>query len=126
MENSMTFTYKYSASVNKEVAEIRKKYIPQEESALEELRRLDHQVQNAGLTASLVVGLLGGLLFGIAMCMSMEVIGGGMVFGILIGIIGMAGMLAAYPVYRYLSKTAKAELTPRILLLIDELDNKKN
>lgn len=126
MENSMTFTYKYSASVNKEVAEIRKKYIPQEESALEELKRLDRQVQTAGLTASLVVGLLGGLLFGIAMCMSMEVIGGGMVFSILIGIIGMAGMLAAYPVYRYLSKTAKAELTPRILLLIDELDNKKN
>lgn len=126
MENSMTFTYKYSASVNKEVAEIRKKYIPQEESALEELKRLDHQVQTAGLTASLVVGLLGGLLFGIAMCMSTEVIGGGMVFGILIGIIGMAGMLAAYPVYRYLSTTAKAELTPRILLLIDELDNKKN
>ena len=44
---------------------------------------------------------------------------------VLIGIIGAAGMLSAFPVYRYLAKTAKAELTPRILLLADELSKSK-
>lgn len=121
MENSMTFTYNYSASINKEVAEIRKKYMPQEESKLEELKRLDNEVQTAGTTPSIIVGILSSLIFGVAMCMALKVIGGGIILGILIGIIGTAGMLAAFPVYRYYSKTAKAELAPRILLLADEL-----
>lgn len=121
VENSTTFTYSYSASLNKEVEEIRKKYMPQEESKLDELKRLDMSVQSAGVMVSLIVGILSCLIFGIAMCMAMDVIGGSIVLGFLIGIIGAAGMIAAYPVYRYLSKTAKAELTPRILLLADEL-----
>lgn len=124
MENSMTFTYNYSASLNKEVEQIRKKYMPQEESAFEELKRLDRTVQNAGTTASLVVGIIDCLIFGVAMCMALKVIGGGIILGVLIGIIGTAGMIAAYPLYRYLSKVAKAELTPRILLLADELSEK--
>lgn len=118
---STTFTYNYSSSLNKEVEAIRKKYIPQEESQFDELKRLDNAVQSAGITASLVVGILACLIFGVAMCMAMDVIGGGIVLGVIIGIIGVAGMIAAYPIYRYLSKTTKAELTPRILLLADEL-----
>lgn len=125
MENSMTFTYNYSASINKEVEQIRKKYLPQEESKLDELKRLDYTVQTAGTTASLIVGIISCLVFGTAMCMALQVIGGGMILGILIGIIGTAGMIAAYPLYRYLSNVAKAELTPRILLLADELSENK-
>lgn len=48
-----TFSYKYSAVENKEIQEIRKKYLPQSESKLEELKRLDMQVQNAGMAESL-------------------------------------------------------------------------
>lgn len=118
---STTFTYNYSASVNKEVEAIRKKYMPQEESKFDELKRLDNTVQSAGVIASLIVGILACLIFGVAMCMVMDVIGGGIILGVFIGIIGAAGMTAAYPLYRYLSKTAKAELTPRILLLAEEL-----
>ena len=105
----MTFTYNYSASINKEVAEIRKKYMLREENKLEELKRLDNEVQTAGTTPSLIVGILSSLIFGVAMCMALKVIGGGIILGVLIGIIGTAGMIAAFPVYRYYSKTAKAE-----------------
>lgn len=126
MENSTTFTYSYSASVNKEVAAIRKKYMPQEESLLDELKRLDHQVQTAGVTPSLVVGLTGALMLGISMCMTMKVIGGGMILGTIIGIIGIAAIILAYPVYRYLSKVTKSELAPRILLLADEISKPTN
>lgn len=122
----MTFTYNYSASVNKEVEAIRKKYMPQEESLLDELKRLDHQVQTAGLTSSLVVGLIGALILGLSMCMTLKVIGGGMILGILIGIIGIIAIISAYPVYRYLSKVTKAELAPRILLLADEISKSSN
>ena len=55
MENS-TFTYQYSAERNKEVESIRKKYIPKEENKLEQLKRLDARVQNAGVVQFVAVG----------------------------------------------------------------------
>ena len=101
--------------------EIRKKYMPKEESKLEELRRLDREVQSAGMVPSLTVGLLGILLFGLGLCMSMEAIGGGILLGILLGIVGSVVMLFAYPVYRWWLDRVKKRLVPRILELSSEL-----
>ena len=53
MEN--TFHYTYSAKENQEVLRIRKKYLPHEESKIEELKRLDNLVQSAGITESLMI-----------------------------------------------------------------------
>lgn len=119
-----TFSYKYSAVENKEIQEIRKKYLPQSESKLEELKRLDMQVQNAGMAESLCTGIISSLVFGLGMCLAMQVIGTGigmMVLGIVIGIIGMAGIIAAYPVCRRKQRKAKEKLSPRILELTEEL-----
>ena len=46
MENN-TFSYNYSATKNKEVESIRRKYMPHEESKLERLKKLDLCVQMA-------------------------------------------------------------------------------
>ena len=119
-----TFSYKYSAVENKEIQEIRKRYLPQSESKLEELKRLDMQVQNAGMVESLCIGIISTLVFGLGMCLAMQVIGTGigmMVLGIVIGIIGMAGILVAYPVCRRKQRKAKENLSPRILELTEEL-----
>ncbi len=119
-----TFSYKYSAVENKEIQEIRKRYLPQSESKLEELKRLDMQVQNAGMVESLCIGIISSLVFGLGMCLAMQVIGTGigmMVLGIVIGIIGMAGILVAYPVCRRKQRKAKENLSPRILELTEEL-----
>ena len=62
MEKDTTFIYSYSAKENKEVQEIRKKYLPQEESKLDELRRLDSAVQTSGMMESLCAGIGGALL----------------------------------------------------------------
>ena len=119
-----TFSYKYSAVENKEIQEIRKRYLPQSESKLEELKRLDMQVQNAGMVESLCIGIISSLVFGLGMCLAMQVIGTGigmMVLGIVIGIIGMVGILVAYPVCRRKQRKAKENLSPRILELTEEL-----
>lgn len=121
MDKNIGFSYTYSAAANKEVLEIRKKYMPKEESKLEELRRLDREVQSAGMVPSLTVGLLGILLFGLGLCMSMEAIGGGILLGILLGIVGCVVMLFAYPVYRWWLDRVKKRLVPRILELSSEL-----
>lgn len=117
-----TFSYKYSAKENEEIQEIRKKYLPKSESKLDEVKRLDAQVQNAGVVEALCIGIISSLIFGLGMSMAMQVIGNGvavMLLGILIGIIGMAGMVLAYPVYRAQQRKAKEKLSPRILELID-------
>lgn len=128
MENDVKFSYSYSAKVNKEVQEIRNKYLPQSENKLEELKRLDRCVQNAGMRQSLSAGILGIVIFGLGMCLAMQVLGKGAIFvaiGVLLGIAGMIGMAVAYPVYLKIFSETKAELTPRILELASELSGEK-
>ena len=118
------FSYSYSAKENKEVQEIRKKYLPQKESKLEELKRLDRCVQNSGAPESLCAGVGGLLIFGFGICLAMQVIGVGnlfVIFGTLIALIGGLGMASAYPVYRLVFSKTKAKFTPRILELTAEL-----
>ena len=126
MEN--TFSYKYSAKENAKVQAIRKKYLPKSESKLEELKRLDETVQASGMVESLCAGIGGALIFGLGLCLAMQVIGSGlvmMIIGVLIGIVGMAGMLVAYPVYRKVFSATKEKYAPRILELTAELTGEK-
>lgn len=120
MGKDTVFVYSYSGAANSEVQAIRKKYL-REESKLDELKRLDREVQEAGTLLSLVLGIGGALVFGLGLCMTMDIIGGGTILGVLIGIIGAAGMIAAYPVGSKKQSKVKAELSPRILQLTEDL-----
>jgi hypothetical protein len=123
MENQ-TFTYSYSATQTREVEEIRKRYVPEEQDKMERLRRLDAKVQNAGMVESLCVGIIGLLIFGVAMCFGLGVFATAWWPAIPIGIVGIAVMSPAYPLYQYLYQKKKAELTPEILRLSEELIGK--
>ena len=128
MNQENTFSYKYSAKENKEVQEIRKKYLPQGESKLDELKRLDEYVQNSGVLEGLCIGIGGLLVFGLGMCLSMQVIGNGVLMtalGVLFGIVGIIGMVAAYPVYRSVFRKTKEKYTPKILELTAELSSER-
>lgn len=120
----MTFKYTYSAPENKEVQEIRKKYLPQEENKLELMRKLDYQIRMAGTMESLIIGVIGFCLFGLGICMSCQIIGGGIVFGVILFLLGVAGMLPAYPTYKKVHQKAKDALAPKILQLADEINGK--
>ena len=129
MNQDTTFIYRYSAKENKEVQEIRSKYLPREESKFEELKRLDDMVQNSGTLESLCFGIGGALVFGLGLCLAMQVIGSGAlttVLGVLIGIVGMVSMIVAYPIYRKVFDKTKEKLAPRILELTAELTGEKN
>lgn len=130
MENIMnqenSFYYKYSAEENKEIEEIRKKYLPVVESKVDELKRLDAQVQNSGVTAALCIGVVGSLIFGTGMCFSMKVLGSGiltMILGMILGIAGALVMAMAYPVYRKKQQKMKEILASKILELSNEILN---
>ena len=120
MENK-SFTYNYSAARNKEVESIRRKYLPEEENKLETLKRLDYKVQSAGMIESLCFGIIGALVFGVGMCFFLEVFAGATWITVLFMIIGTLLMIPAYPIYKKIARKTKAELTPEILRLSEEI-----
>lgn len=121
------FQYTYSAKEQTEINEIRKKYLPKEEDKMEQLRRLDAGVYRKGSVASLVVGIIGALIMGIGMSLVMTDLGvklglaNVMIPGIIIGVIGIALVSAAYPVYVVVTKRERERIAPEILRLTDEL-----
>ena len=120
MENNV-FAYSYSADRNKEVEKIRDRYLPIEENKLERLRRLDRRAQTAGVTESLVVGIVGALTFGLGMCFGLDALEGPEALTFIFGIIGVLIMTPAYPIYKRISKKTRSRLAPEILKLSDEL-----
>ena len=116
-----TFHYTYSAEEQQELLAIREKYGPKEESLMDQLRRLDGNVTKRGTAFSLVVGTLSALVLGAGMSCCM--VWGGELFvpGVFIGILGMLGASAAYPMYKYITKKEREKITPEILRLTDEL-----
>ena len=120
MENN-TFSYNYSAARNKEVEAIRRKYVPREENKLDLLKQLDNRVQMAGMIQGLCFGIIGALVFGIGMCFFLDVFAGAAWITALFMIMGTLLMLPAYPIYRRIARKTKAELTPEILRLSEEI-----
>ncbi len=121
MENSKPFTYSYSARQNKEIEDIRRRYLPQEENKLERLRKMDSRVRRAGMLEGLTIGIIGCLIFGIGMCFGLDVFMGADWLTLLFCAIGIVLMLPAYPISKYLSRKTKEALAPKILSLSEEI-----
>ena len=120
MENKETFSYTYSAKEQEEIKKIREKYVPKEADKMEQLRRLDAGVTQKGTAISLVVGIIGALILGTGMSMCMvwtELF----VLGIIVGIVGIVMVSAAYPLYSYVTKKVREKIAPEIIRLTDEL-----
>ena len=121
-EKKETFNYTYSASQQQEIKRIREKYTAptQEEDKMERLRRLDQSVTKPGTIVSLTIGIISTLIFGFGMSCTM-VWEGLMIPGIIIGVVGMIGVIAAYPIYNFITKKQREKLAPEIMRLSDEL-----
>lgn len=121
-----SFEYTYSAEQQKEVEEIRKKYLPKEEDKMEQLRKLHAIPTQKAQAASLEVGIIGALIMGTGMSLAMTDIGAAlgslaMVLGIVAGVAGMVLAALAYPAYNRVLKKQREKIAPEILRLSDEL-----
>ena len=126
MENNENFSFHYSAQQQKEVENIRKKYLPKEEDRMEQLRKLHAIPTQKAQTASIVLGTIGSLVMGTGMSFAMTDIGTAlgslaMIIGIVVGIVGMVLVALAYPVYNRVLKKQREKIAPKILRLSDEL-----
>ena len=121
-----SFEYTYSAEQQKEVEEIRKKYLPKEENKMEQLRKLHAIPTQKAQAASLAVGVIGALIMGTGMSLAMTDIGAelgsmAMVLGIFAGVAGMVLAALAYPAYNRVLRKQREKIAPEILRLSDEL-----
>ena len=120
-ENNESFNYTYSSKQQEEIRRIREKYAPKEENKMEQLRRLDESATKPGTAVSLIVGIVGLLLLGVGMCCTIEWPDRFFIPGIIVGIVGIAGVLSAYPLYSRITKKRREKLAPEIIRLSDEL-----
>ncbi|MBQ8204124.1 MAG: hypothetical protein IJZ75_07615 [Clostridia bacterium] len=131
MENKETFNYTYSAKEQDEIKAIRKKYAAPEETEdkMAQLRRLDASVTQKAQAVSLVFGVIGALLLGIGMSLTMsefsKILGAyedmALLIGIMIGIVGIVLVSLAYPLYNRIVKKEREKIAPEIIRLTDEL-----
>ena len=121
---SESFTYNYSAERQSEIDAIRKKYLPpaEQESKLEQLRKLDASLTTGALTASMALGIAGVLIFGVGMCCFL--VWRIWALGALLCVAGVIGMLAAPVLYRRLVEKRRQQIAPEILRLTEELSQK--
>ena len=121
-ENSNNFNYTYSSAEQEEIKRIREKYSLslQKDDKMERLRRLDESVERPGTIISLIIGIVSCLVLGVGMCCTM-VWTDFFVLGVIVGIIGIAGIIMAYPVYVRITKKQREKLAPEILRLSEEL-----
>ena len=88
---------------------------------MEQLRRLDRSAARKGTVLSLIVGVLGALIMGTGLCCVLVWEGSWFVPGIVIGIVGIALLSCAYPVYVKVTERERARIAPEILRLTEEL-----
>lgn len=121
MEQNEFFEFSYCAPEQEEIRRIRERYLPPQErkTKLDLLRELDAGVTWRGTMCSIALGTVSSLVMGLGMslCMVWQRIAP----GIVIGVIGMIGVAAAYPVYRRVTDREKKRITPQILKLTEEL-----
>ena len=114
------FSYTYSAKEQEEINQIRKKYVA-EGNKMDQLRRLDAGVTEKATSVSIIVGIIGALIMGAGMCCTMVWQGMWFIPGIIIGLVGMAVLALAYPIYQKVLKKEREKIAPEIIRLTDEL-----
>ena len=114
-------------NTNKIYAEsIAKEYAPKNHSKIVALRKLDNKAKMPATIFTYSVGIISALIFGTGMCLAMQVIGSslgllGIILGIAIGVVGMAGCAINYPVYKKLLEKGKKKYAFEIVELAREI-----
>ncbi|MBQ7828074.1 MAG: dihydropteridine reductase [Clostridia bacterium] len=127
MNQETTFSYNYSAKENKELQDIRKKYLPCEENQLEKLKRLDITVQRPAKIFAYVFGSIGAVIMGAGMSLIMTEIGSyvgmseTMIPGMAIGVAGMLMAIINYPIYKKLLISRRTKHAEEILALSNSI-----
>ena len=105
--------------------QIANEYAPKDTSKVVALKKLDRRAKLPAIIFTYSFGVIGALIMGVGMCLSMNVIGNGnMVLGVVIGIIGLILVSVNYPIYRKMLKKGKEKYAFEIMELAKEISDK--
>ncbi len=100
-------------------------YAPKNTSKVVALRKLDRKAKLPANVFAYSFGIVFTLIFGLGMCLAMRVIGSGsavcIALGIVLGVIGMAGVGVNYPIYKKLLEQGKRKYAFEIMQLAKEI-----
>jgi hypothetical protein len=100
-------------------------YAPKDDSKVITLRKLDAKAKLPATVFTYSVGIISALIAGVGMCLSMNVIGSGssvmFVLGVIIGLVGLAGMGINYPAYKKMLAKGKQKYAFEIMELAKEI-----
>ena len=112
-------------NTDKIIAEsIAKDYAPKESSKIVALKKLDNKAKLPATIFTYSFGIISALVFGTGMCLAMQVIGSGMagmVLGIIVGIVGLAGCGVNYHIYKKMLEKGKAKYAYEIVELARQI-----
>ena len=100
-------------------------YAPKDTSEVVALRKLDARAKLPATIFTYTFGIIAALVTGVGMCFSMNVIGSGtttmFVLGVIVGIVGLAGMGINYPIYKKMLAKGKQKYAYEIIELAKEI-----
>ena len=112
------------------VQKIRTQYTEKEHTGLDELKELDKKVKRPANVFAYVFGSISAIIMGAGMSLVMtdiaETIGiqNPMLYGIVIGIIGMFMAIVNYPIYKGILGSRRKKYADKIIALSDKIMNK--
>ena len=107
---------------------IASEYAPKETSKVLALKKLDRKAKRPAQIFTYTFGIISSLIFGLGMCLAMQILGTGtlyVVFGVIIGIIGMALMGINYPIYQKILTNSKKKYSYDIVSLAKQISEEK-
>ena len=107
---------------------VAKEYAPKDNSKIVALRKLDRKAKLPATIFTYTFGIVSSIVAGLGMCLSMQVIGGTTiltVLGIVLGIIGFAGVSVNYPIYKKLLEKGKQKYAFEIVELAREISEQQ-
>lgn len=100
-------------------------YAPKDTSKVVALRKLDARAKLPATIFTYTFGIIAALVTGVGMCFSMNVIDSGtttmFVLGVIVGIVGLAGMGINYPIYKKMLAKGKQKYAYEIIELAKEI-----
>lgn len=104
---------------------VAKDYAPRSTGKITALKKLDRKAKLPAEIFTYTMGVISSLILGTGMCLCMQVIGPGtpavMATGIIVGIIGIAGICINYPLYKRILESGKKKYAFEIMELAKEI-----
>lgn len=103
-------------------------YAQKETTKIKQLKKLDAKAKNPARIFAYTFGIISALVFGVGMCLALQVLTSGLtaiISGSAIGVVGIVGCCINYPIYKKILTKGKAKYAYDIMNLAKEISEEE-